>query len=261
MFDLSRAIVELLAPANFCLLLLICSLYCLLLRKIKIGIACLAVSISLQIFFGYGLVVRDKFIRMESTYPPLTKTELTTLKDKPIRNIVVLGSDHVSDRRLPPNSQLGGASLYRLVEGMRILSYFPEARLVVTGGIGYDPVANAKVVAETAISLGVPASRILVKDRPRDTLQEAEVLWPVLGGDEFILVTSAQHMPRAMSIFTGRGMRPIPAPTDYLIKQQAVAPPGTLFPSPGNQELAKRLLYEWIAGTWQKIKEISGNFP
>ena len=256
MFYLSRFIVELLSPANFCLLLLFCSLVCLLLRKIKIGIACLALSIALQVFLGYGFLVCEQIRRIEATYPPLAAGQFDAVREKPIRHIVVLGCGHVSDARLPANSQLGGASLYRLVEGLRILTYFPEARLVVTGGIGYDPEPNAAVVARTAMSIGIPASRILIENRPRDTLQEAAMLWPVLGNDEFILVTSAQHMPRAMRIFTERGMRPIPAPTDYLLKQEAVAPPGTLFPSPGNLELAKQLFYEWIAEQWRKIQDI-----
>lgn len=32
-----------------------------------------------------------------------------------------------------------------------------------------------------------------------------------------MLVTSTLHMPRAVEIFEDRGMRPIPAPADFII--------------------------------------------
>lgn len=133
-----------------------------------------------------------------------------------------------------------------MVEGGRLLQHYPKAKLLISGGVGYDPVPNAEVVADVAVSLGVAADRIVVENRPRDTLEEAELLLPVVQTDPFILVTSAHHMGRAIDIFQSYGMQPIAAPTDYIIKNHLVEPPGALFPTGGNFDLSARILYEWL---------------
>lgn len=256
MFYLSRAGVELLAPFPFTVLLLVLALVLLFLRRVKIGMVFLAIALFIQIFAGYGFFVRQHLAAIEASYPPLTGDSLQEVRQQQISSIVVLGSGHVSDPRLPANSQIGGASLYRLTEGIRLALLQPEAKLILTGGIGYDPVPNAEVVNRVADSLGFPQERIIVENRPRDTLQEAEMLLPVLGDQKFFLVTSALHMPRAMHIFQARGMQPIAAPTDYLFKKELVSSAGALFPSAGNMELARRLLYEWLATAWGKVKTL-----
>ena len=256
MFYLSRAVVELLAPFPFSILLLIFALFFLVLRKVRFGILFLALALFLQIFSGYGFLVKQRVIDLESRYPAVTETGLQVLKDKQINAIVVLGSGHVSDRRMSAVSQLGGSSLYRLIEGVRLLQLLPEAKLIVTGGVGYDPVANAEVVGRVALSIGVPKERLIVENRPRDTLQEAEMLKPLLGKEEFLLVTSALHMLRAMQIFQDQGMRPLAAPTDYVMKKEIVEPPGRLFPSPGNLDLLRRILYEWMAEQLIHVKKL-----
>lgn len=254
MFYLTRLAVELLSPLNISLLLLILALLFLLFRRSRLAAACLGTALFIQLFCGYGFFVKEEIDRRESLYQALTEERLAHPRGTRISHIVVLGSGHVSDPRLPETSRIGGASLYRLTEGIRLLNIFPEAKLVVTGGIGHDPVANAEVVGDVAESLGVAKERIVREARPRDTIQEAEMLKPLVGAESFILVTSALHMPRAMEIFKNLGMQPIPAPTDYIIKHHAVEPPGSVFPSPGNFDLTRRIIYEWIGSLWSRIK-------
>jgi len=71
-------------------------------------------------------------------------------------------------------------------------------------------------------------------------------------------VTSAAHMARAMDIFIRQGMRPIAAPTDYILKQHINPPAGACFPSTDNLNISKRIIYEWIGTLWAKIKGIAG---
>jgi uncharacterized SAM-binding protein YcdF (DUF218 family) len=260
MFYLSRAVVELLAPFSFSLILLILAFFLLVFRKVRLGALFLASALFLQIFFGYGFLVQQRVVDMEAMYPAVTEAGPQEFKGKQFNYIVVLGSAHVSDNRLAAVGQLGVSSLYRLIEGVRLLQLQPDAKLVVTGGVGYDPVANALVVGRAAESIGVPRERIIVEDRPRDTRQEAEMLFPLLGKEEFILVTSAMHMPRAMKIFQDHGMRPIAAPTDYIMKKEVVEPPGRLFPSTANLDLSRRILYEWLAEQWIFIKKTVEKF-
>ncbi len=255
MFYLSRAVFELITPFPFSIFLLLLALFFLVLRKVRFGVLLLTFALFLQIFSGYGFIVKQRVSALEFRYPAVTETEPHVIKGKQIKHIVVLGSGHISDGRMSAVSQLGGSSLYRLIEGVRFLQLQPEAKLIISGGIGYDPVANAEVVGRVALSIGVPKERLIIENRPRNTLQEAEMLLPILGKEEFILVTSALHMPRAMQIFQDQGMHPLAAPTDYVIKKEVVEPPGRLFPSPGNLDLSRRILYEWMAEQLINVKK------
>jgi len=254
MFFLSRVVVELLVPLNLCIVLLFITLFLLWFKKVVAGFFSLTTALIILLLSGYGLWSTDYFIAQEETYPALTDHKIRTLNSTKIKYIVVLGSGHVSDKRLPVTSQIGGSSLFRLVEGIRLMNYFPSARLIISGGIGHDPVPNGDVVAQVAEILGVVPGKILLETRPRDTMQEAELLYPVLGKDTFILVTSALHMDRAMAIFIQYGMQPIPAPTDYIIKKHINKPPGSYLPSTRNLDLTKRMIYEWVGMLWMKIK-------
>lgn len=261
MFYLTRLLVEFLSPLNISLLLLIAaSLFLLLRSRKKLTAACLSTALLIQLSCGYGFVVKKEIDKRESLFPALTQDRIASLDNLQPRYVVVLGSGHVSDPRLPATSQIGGSSLYRLAEGIRLLNHFSGAKLVVTGGIGYDPVPNAEVVGRVAESLGVARERIIREDRPRDTFQEAEYLQPLLATEPFILVTSALHMQRAMEIFRGFGMHPIAAPTDYIVQHHAVEPPGAALPSPANFELSRRIIYEWIGALWSRIKIVFSDF-
>ena len=256
---LTRLLVELLNPLIIGILLLIASLFFLLFRKNKMGVACLSLALFLQIFCGYGFIVKKEIGKREQLFPPLTQEAITNLDDQRIEYIVVLGSGHVSDDRLPETSQIGGSSLYRLIEGIRLINLFPGSKLVLSGGIVYDPVPNADVVKRVAESLGVSSDRIIAENRPIDTVQEAKYLEPLLGKENFILVTSALHMPRAIDVFKDFGMQPIAAPTDYIVKRHVIEPPGVIFPSTANFDLSPRIIYEWIGSEWNKINLVLTN--
>ena len=255
MFFISRFLVDLFAPLNFSISLLIVSLLCLVLKRVKVGTLVLSLALSIQLLCGYGIVGKEQIAKREQYYPAFTKEHLASYDDVEIKYIVVLGSGHVSDWRLPETSQIGESSLYRLVEGVRMLNHFPRAKIVLSGGVGYDPVPNADLVESVAVAMGVNSERIIVESRPRDTVEEAQFLEPLLRGESFMLVTSALHLRRAILTFQSYGMQPIPVPTDYLIKRHVVKPPGTCFPSTANLELSRRIIYEWIGTIWGTVKK------
>ncbi len=260
MFFLSRAAVELLSPFHFSLLLLIICLLLLLTRRHRFGIVCLLCSLTILFVCGYGVGTKKTVERWESRYPAMTDAKIASLQVKKFSYIVVLGSGHVSDKRLPETSQIGGSSLYRLVEGIRLMHHFTGTKLVISGGIGYDPVANADVVSTVAQDIGVTPDRMIIENRPRNTIQEAKILLPILANRPFLLVTSAIHMRRAMAIFQDLGMNPVPAPTDYILKKSINGPAGDYLPSLGNLLISKRLFYEWIGDKWRIIKTYFSNF-
>jgi uncharacterized SAM-binding protein YcdF (DUF218 family) len=68
---------------------------------------------------------------------------------------------------------------------------------------------------DALVRLGVPASRVILKDDAGDTHDEAQNVARLLPGlhvDHVVLVTSAVHMRRARSTFRAAGVSVIPAP-------------------------------------------------
>lgn len=173
--------------------------------------------LSAWILLFIVLPIPDWWVKhFEDQYVPV---ELSGLDTGQAYTIVILGSGKVSDPELPALQDLEEGMLARLVEGVRIYHGVGEACVITSGGSVKSAIPQAQVVAEAALSLGVAAFDTLRMDRTVNTQSEAEtVAGMVLEGEKIILVTSAVHMPRAVYWFEYYGLEVIPAPTDYMIK-------------------------------------------
>ncbi len=259
MIVVARFLVPFFAPLQLGLVCILLGFFCLLIRRQKIAVAALAIGLSVLLFFGYGFFTRDRLYALERQYPPLEVQNISRELKEQIHFVVVLGSSHVSDEGIPETSQINGSSLYRLVEGVRIQRQLPQTKLVLSGGINQDPIANAVVVGRVAELIGVDPAAIIIEDRPRDTFEEAELLQPLLREKPFILVTSAAHMVRAMKLFRGIGMKPIAAPTDFILKDKQQLTGESFLPSCCNLEISKRIIYEWLGTLWGYLKKKKTN--
>ncbi|WP_057831563.1 ElyC/SanA/YdcF family protein [Colwellia sp. TT2012] len=211
LFLLKKIITVLIMPINIVLLLLILALF-LHGRKPKKSIKSLSAAI---------------FILLISAFPPFSDTVMTAIEnDYPayvnsndsIDYIVVLGCRHTNNSNLPVTSQLATCSLQRMVEALRLYQLHPEARIITSGYGGKNLISNAEIVKQSLVLLGVPAQKIITENFPKDTEEEAELIAPRVQGTKIILVTNADHMPRAMNYFQAQGIYPIAAPTGYWVK-------------------------------------------
>lgn len=219
MIEFVRFLVPFLAPLPIGVFCILVTLFCLLFGLRKIAFLSLLMTLCLFLAFGYGLPARQQVEKLERKYTSLDIEKISEKEQREIRFVVVLGSANTTDPAIPESNQLNTASLYRLVEGIRIQRQLPRTFLILSGGINQDPRANAAVARRVAESLGVDSGRLVTEERPRDTAEEAEMLQPMLKDMPFILVTSAAHMERAMKLFQEAGTHPIAAPTDFLIKK------------------------------------------
>jgi uncharacterized SAM-binding protein YcdF (DUF218 family) len=168
--------------------------------------------------------------------------------------VVVLGSGHVSDPRLPVSAQLSSQALYRLTEGVRIHLAQPWSTLVLSGHGGDDPKPNAQVYGEMAQALGVDPGRMVLEPRPTSTAEEAEYLEPLLSGHRFALVTSATHMPRAVALFEARGLDPVPAPTGHLVNTARSLDYLRYIPHEENLQRTRAAWYEFLGRLWAAMR-------
>ena len=188
---------------------------------------------------------------LEGRYPTFSTT---AAPDTTIRWIVVLAGGVSDDPSFDDPHRLAGSSLLRLIEGIRIARHLPDAKLILSGGAPFSSISAAAVMRNVAIELGVDASSIFLEDRSLDTKDQAASVAEIVDKDQFVLVTSAAHLPRSMALFEARGLSPVPAPTDHLARRSTQLNPGALFPSSLNLRAARTAVREYLGIMWARLR-------
>lgn len=143
---------------------------------------------------------------------------------------------------------LGGGS--RILAMSKLARAYPNARIVYSGGdlslLG-GGVREIDFVYPLLDSLGVARERLLLGTRSRNTAENAafsKLLVNPKPGERWLLVTSAQHMPRAVGCFRQAGFPVEPYPVGWRTTRD--------FGSTWERTLAEGLdrldsaAYEWI---------------
>lgn len=151
---------------------------------------------------------------IEDRYPPTTPPA-------DVDGIVILGGFE-DFTALEYTGQFGtNAAAERITEGLALARRYPDAQVVLSGGSG-DPrrpdFAGADIALHHAKALGFPADRFVVDRTSRNTHENAVntlTLVDMNADETWLLVTSAFHMRRALSIFCAQGATLTPYPVDY----------------------------------------------
>jgi len=258
MFILKKIISSFLMPLPLGFLICLIGLFLLwFTKKQKTGKGFVTAGIFLMLLLSYS-AISDQLIRpLERKYEPdniQLQNQIPAEKRISIKFIVVLGGGHTSDLKVPITSQLGEDSLVRLIEGIRLYRKFPAMKLILSGGSLFDPIPEAKVMADLAKDLGVKEKDIILESESQDTRDEAHLIKTIVHNDQFFLVTSASHMPRSMAMFKKLGMNPIPAPTGHEVKDTQRFNPYSFFPGPGNILNSEKAIHEYLGIVWAKLR-------
>ncbi|MEB6335051.1 envelope biogenesis factor ElyC [Serratia rhizosphaerae] len=248
LFNLKKFIGGIMMPLPALLLLMALALLLLwFTRWQKSGKVILSLSWLFLLLFSLQPVA-DRLLR------PIESTYATYRGHDPVNYIVVLGGGYTFNPDWAPSSNLIGNSLPRVTEGVRQYLAHPGAKMVFTGARGANTLSNAETAARVAESLGVPRRDIVVLDRPVDTEQEAAQVAKLIGRQPFLLVTSANHLPRAMRFFEAQGLRPIPAPANQLAITSPLNIWDRVLPSAMFLSHSERAWYETLGSLWQRLK-------
>ena len=171
-----------------------------------------------------------------------------------VRWVVVLGGGLEKAPGRPATAWLNESSLERFVEGLRVAHRLDDSRLVFTGGTPGDAHPIAAVEAEAAVALGFPAERIDIRPRARNTREEMEAVAELVGSERFVLVTSIEHLPRAVREARSRGLDPVPDPAgpSSLGRPEGI---GAWLPSSDALESSRVALHEVVGRTWYWLTE------
>jgi uncharacterized SAM-binding protein YcdF (DUF218 family) len=186
---------------------------------LRVGRASLGQSFSLVSILACCLIavfpVGDAFLS------PLEKTYPTEHKVHKVAGIVVLGggeSDIQSNVWSQPNTGDAGD---RFITALALAHQHPEAMVLFTGGSGrlMGGASGADIARDIFLGAGLDKGRLILEGASRNTAENAnmslELARDNLDGD-WLLVTSAFHMRRAVANFCAAGWKNIvPWPTDY----------------------------------------------
>ena len=252
MFFFKKLITPFLMPVPFCLALVLSGLALLwFTRRQRAGRRLATAGAVVLLLLGYGFVSGRLLSSLERRHAPVVDASAAAGR---VRWVVVLGGGSSSDEGLPAVMRLSEGSLARLVEGVRLQRQLPGARLLLSGGSVFGSAPDSETMSALAVELGVDPATLDLDPVSPDTETQAEVVRARLGAEEFFLVTSASHMPRALALFRKAGANPIPAPTHFLVQESGGLSPGDFFPGSGGLRRAETVAYEYLGLAWAKLR-------
>ncbi len=141
---------------------------------------------------------------------------------------------------------------------------YPDAKVLISGGdsaIVPRGLSEADATRRLLVEDGLDPRRILAETRSRDTYENAvyskELAQPQ-PGQIWVLVTSANHMPRAVGCFRAVAFDVIPYPVDYDTGPDAQA----IFDFAGNLRILGWATHEWIGLADYRLRgRIAALFP
>jgi uncharacterized SAM-binding protein YcdF (DUF218 family) len=213
-FILSKTASLPLVPSNLLLLIGLIGLALLLTRWRRAGQAVTAASLVLLLAIGFLPVGTLLMHVLENRFPPWDPAR------GPPDGIIVLGS--AIDATL--SQARGETALTDNAERVTVIAklarVYPKARIAYSSGNAslFAGPAEADYVLPLLESFGVPASRVTLERRSRNTFENAlfsKALLKPKPGERWLLVTSARHMPRAVGCFRRVGFPVEAYPVDW----------------------------------------------
>ena len=134
--------------------------------------------------------------------------------------IVLAGSEHHALSKLW-DQVIVGEAIERNLAFMMLARLHPEAKLVFSGGVGsmlQQDYKAADVAKRLYQEQGMNVSKIIFERESRNTWQSALLSKNLVNpeaGTNWVLITTAWHMPRSMGIFCKVGWQVTPYPVDY----------------------------------------------
>lgn len=214
-FLISKTAGFLLLPSNFIALVGIVGLLSLLIGRRRVGASFLAASIAALALAGWSPLGPFALRTLEERFPP-------PRIEGPVTGIIMLGgavNTHITkDRGAPALNDAGE----RITAVAALAHEHPGARILLSGGASdltmVEPVTESAIAKNLLTSMGIAANRVELEERSRNTCENAEESAAVAGhegGQVWLLVTSASHMPRAVACFRVAEFPIIPYPVDF----------------------------------------------
>lgn len=221
-FILSKLFWLFAAPANlFALLLLIGAFLCISVHddRSRTG-RTLIFALAMFLFLTAMLPFSSVLLRpLEDRYPMALPAQ--------VDGIIVLSGDDNAKLLLDRSDPASIASAARYLKFVMLAQKYPGAKLAYIGGSN-KVVTDSQPAIPAAVQglmndLGIASNRMTYETKSRNTRENAVLAHELLKpkpDENWVLITSAAHMPRAMGCFQQAGWNVYAAPTDYRTEPQ-----------------------------------------
>lgn len=246
---------DLLVPGSlgFLLLSLVCGV--LLLRRRKdsgrIGKIWLTVVVALYWVLSTSAVA----VALVDLFSPNVPPVMSKADARGAEAIVLLGAGMEIHRSR--NDSYGAPTRegsLRVLEAAR-LHRLLGVPIVATGGVGSLQYSESGLMAHQLEQLGVPPAQIIKEEESTNTRDHALLVPPLLkqhGFDRFVLVTSQQHIARALGAFRAVGADPVPSTPDVYVARRGALE--RFLPSREGLFISERLFYDLIGRAYYKAR-------
>ena len=214
-FVIAKLLAYLVLPSNLIGLFAVVGFILFLIGRRMLARWLLTCGVLLLILLGWSPLGRAPLALLEDRFPQPTTPER-------VAGIVVLGGaidTHISfDRNTVAVADAGE----RITTAAELSRRYPDARIILSGGASHLLLEKAEtesaLTRDLLVQIGVPKDRIELEERSRNTCEnavESRAIAAPKAGEQWLLVTSASHMPRAVACFRVAAFPIIPYPTDY----------------------------------------------
>ena len=214
-FTLSKFAWALLSPANLLYLLMLAGTVLFFLQKhrpAKLLLGTGAVLFTLVAFLPVGKWIGTPLETRFAANPALPVN---------IDGIILLGGAVDPLNSYIWNQTELGSAAERYLAFVELAQDYPQARLIFTGGSGSiidQEFKEADVALYLLESLGLDRRQLELERDSRNTWENAvnsKALMNPVTGENWVLVTSAAHMPRSVGVFCALGWPVLPYPVDH----------------------------------------------
>ena len=214
-FYLSKIIGMLLDPANLIAILLCAALAAFGARWMRAGRGLLLAAFGLLLVFGILPCGQNGLYYLES------RVVRPSVIPENIDGILVLGGAIETLKSARSGQPEFNEGVERVLTAMALARTHPDATILFSGGSNQILGDRHRETAEIAIflkTMGFDAGNVVYDEKSRNTFENfiysAQKAGPGKEGN-WLLVTSAFHMPRSMAIARKMGWELIPYPVDY----------------------------------------------
>lgn len=215
-FYLSKILGFFVVPSNLIALIVIFGVGLWATRYARLGRPVALTGVAMMLIAGMSPLSMALLLPLENRFP-----EWSAAGGEP-DGIVVLGGifrEHVSLLR---KRITFGSAADRLLAAVDLHRQYPAARIVFSGG-NSNFVLQGMPESDLAVrfleAYGVPADNIAADRTSRNTVENAANAKKIAApkpGERWLLVTSAVHMPRAISLFRAAGFPVEAYPVDWM---------------------------------------------
>lgn len=182
--------------------------------------------VFIPVLFAFIILVTASNVKVSNNLITSLERQYLPYENMPnAEAIVVLGGATRNDeppRIMPDMSDRGDRLLY----AAKLYKDRVAPLILLSGGrIQWfkGDSSEAESMATILEIMGVPRDAMILESRSLNTYENAIYIKEILDRKnikKILLVTSAAHMPRSMSIFEKQGLNPIPAPADFMVSDR-----------------------------------------